>query len=200
MDASSDRNSLESTSIGLIAALRINDEAAWHRFVNLYGPLIYAWCRRAQVSQSSAADLVQQVFAKVLTGIQGFQYRRDTDSFRAWLWTITQNVLRDWQRGQGRHPGAMGGTSALDQLQQVPDQYPPQSSVVSDGRSDLVRRAYEQIKSEFPAHSLRAFELLIFDGCNATETARIVGQSPDAVRKAKSRILHRLRQAIGEIG
>ena len=52
------------TPVSLLERLRQpGDQEAWQRFVELYGPLIYAWSRRAGLQDQDAADLVQDVLS-----------------------------------------------------------------------------------------------------------------------------------------
>src|SRR5208337_2086701 len=51
------------TSASLLERLKLTDnQEAWRRFVQLYMPLIYRWATQVGLSQSEAADLVQEVF------------------------------------------------------------------------------------------------------------------------------------------
>jgi RNA polymerase sigma-70 factor, ECF subfamily len=42
------------------------EQEAWERFVSLYTPLIYAWGRQVGLQEQDAADLVQEVFVKLV--------------------------------------------------------------------------------------------------------------------------------------
>ena len=99
----------------LLEGIRLRDDAAWQRVVELYGPLIYGWCRRSNCSESDAQDVVQEVFAAVATHIDRLR-RESGDSFRAWLRTITRNKIIDqYRRRRGLVPAA-GGTDANAQI------------------------------------------------------------------------------------
>src|SRR5690349_2186455 len=87
-----------STSSGLLERAQAHDERAWARLVDLYGPLVYHWCRRAGLRAEDSADLVQEVFRSVYSGLGGFRKDRPQDTFRGWLWTISRNKLRDHAR------------------------------------------------------------------------------------------------------
>ena len=50
------------TSVSLLERLRDrSDEDAWHRFHDLYGPLIRSWLIRRGVNQQDADDVGQEV-------------------------------------------------------------------------------------------------------------------------------------------
>src|SRR5438874_593008 len=88
----------DSTSVSLLDRLkRRDDTAAWDRFVALYTPLLYHWLRRAGLQEHDAADLVQDVFAKLVVLLPNFSYN-PSQSFHAWLRTVVMNCRRDLQR------------------------------------------------------------------------------------------------------
>lgn len=193
------RESKQSTSASLIAGVRAMDDIAWQRFVDLYGPLIYYWCRQSGISDEDARDLVQQVFSKVLSGIGAFRLDGTGSTFRGWLWTITRNALTDFARARKNRGRGEGGTEALQKVQQIADLSEDPTTLTSPaGPSDLVRRAFDLIRGDFGATALKAFQLVIFEGYSSREAGRQVGMSADAVRQAKSRILRRLREELGE--
>ncbi|MDP7020026.1 MAG: sigma-70 family RNA polymerase sigma factor [Pirellulaceae bacterium] len=71
--------------------LRDNDETAWPRLVNIYGPLVYRWSRAAGLQPDDAGDVVQDVFGAVHACLPSFRRDRQSDSFRGWLWSISRN-------------------------------------------------------------------------------------------------------------
>src|SRR5262245_14207805 len=58
-----------STSAGLIARLRTGDASAWDRMVALYSPLVAHWCHKAGLQPDDRADVLQEVFRAVSSGL-----------------------------------------------------------------------------------------------------------------------------------
>src|SRR5262245_12114895 len=83
------------TSLTLLERVRAADPEAWRRLVELYGPVVQRWCRRAGLQESDTADVMQEVFRSVAVRVSQFRREQARDSFRAWLWTITRNKVRD---------------------------------------------------------------------------------------------------------
>ncbi|MFW6114341.1 MAG: RNA polymerase sigma factor [bacterium] len=189
-----------STSESLIGRLKSQEEDAWERFVDLYGPMIYFWCRYCRVSPDDAADLSQEVFRSVVTGVDNFRYQRDGDTFRGWLWTITRNTVRDAARGGQLSAEGQGGTDMQLFLQQIAENEAESGSVSSEvpGVSLLVRRALEAIRGDFNEQTWNAFRLTVFEGCSSSVAAQELGMNANAVRKAKARVLLRLREELGD--
>ena len=86
---------MHTTSISLLERLRRpGEEEAWARLVELYTPLLYYWANRTGLSETDAADLVQDVFVVLVAKLPEFLYDRGK-GFRAWLRTILFNKWRD---------------------------------------------------------------------------------------------------------
>jgi len=190
----------QGTSTTLLAGVRAHDEAAWRRMVDLYGPLVYYWCRQGGASDEDAKDLVQQVFAKVFTGLDGFRKDRPGATFRGWLRTVTRNAMCDHARAPQNRVTATGGTEAWERMQSLRDPALAESELSqAEELSDLVTRALELIRNEFPPRAMTAFQLTVMQGLSSAEAAQQLHATPEAVRKAKSRILRRLREELGDV-
>src|SRR5687767_5284737 len=95
---------MSTTSFSLLARLRRpGDEIAWQRFVSLYTPLLYHWCKSAGLNGGDAEDLVQDIFAALIQKLPEFEYDRKL-SFRGWLRTIVVNRCRDRHRRRNHEP------------------------------------------------------------------------------------------------
>ncbi len=88
---------------------------AWERFVSLYTPLIYTWGRHVGLQQQDAADLVQEVFLKLVKVLPSFTYDPHRGGFRRWLRTVTLNTWRDHRKRRGDRP-LPGNAAALADL------------------------------------------------------------------------------------
>ena len=65
----SDPGSVSST---LLERLKARRPEAWQRLVDLYGPVVYRWCRWSGVGAGDVPDVVQEVFTAIATHICGF--------------------------------------------------------------------------------------------------------------------------------
>jgi RNA polymerase sigma-70 factor, ECF subfamily len=203
MDAgisSSSEGSLEPSSISstLLERVRARQPEAWQRLVDLYGPVVYRWCRQLGVSQADAADVVQEVFAAVTADIGRFRRAGLGDSFGAWLRTITRHRVCDhFRRRQGR-PNADGGSSAYQQLlnlAEAAEESAPTPPVEKE--TPFARRVLDLVRAEFEKRTWEAFWQIVVEGRSPAEVAAAAGLSLPAVYQAKSRVLRRLRQELG---
>jgi RNA polymerase sigma-70 factor (ECF subfamily) len=189
-----------STSISLLDGLKAQKSEAWKQFVELYTPRIYRWCRSDGLSPDDAADVVQEVFTSVVKGIGGFRGEQPCGSFRAWLRSITRHRVVDHFRRRQGAPQGVGGTQAQQALLQVPEPPEMPQSEPPAAEDDAVwRRALEIVGAEFEDPTWRAFWRTVVDGQSPASVANELGMSLHAVYKAKSRVLCRLRDQLGEL-
>jgi RNA polymerase sigma-70 factor (ECF subfamily) len=195
------RPNAEVTSISLLERVRVRDDVAWRRLVELYSPLVFSWCRRSGLGDEDCRDLVQEVFAAVATNIAKFRREQAGDTFRGWLRVIARNQMRLFFRRGGGLMNAAGGTSANRQIQELPDNFLEDSDPDTDKReaSDVFRRALDMVRSEFEQHTWQAFWLTTVDERPSADVCRELNMTSGAVRQAKYKVLRRLRSELGEV-
>jgi RNA polymerase sigma-70 factor, ECF subfamily len=198
-DASEERAST-STSRSLLAGLHANDPGAWNRMVTLYAPLMWHWCRRMNLPEQEVPDILQEVFQAVTTRIGTFRKQRPTDTFRGWLRTILRNKVHDHFRRYKHELRAAGGSEAQLRLSQIPES--DRGIIESEDTPayrQLFHRALELIQTDFAERTWQAFWRVVVDGQSPQEVAAELAMTAGAVRVAKCRVLHRLRQELGDL-
>lgn len=187
-----------STSSSLLERVKAHDAVAWQRLVRIYGPLVYQWCRECGLQAQDIADTFQEVFSSVSLCVSQFRRERPSDSFRGWLWTITRNKIRDHFRSIQGQAQAQGGTAAQQQLAQLPERLLEDSEPSRTDAPEVTSeyRALEAIRAEFEDRTWDAFWRTTVDGLTAAEAAAELGTTPEAVYKAKSRVLRRIREEL----
>ena len=191
-----------SVSLTLLDELRARRPEAWQRLVQLYGPVIYRWCRQSSLAAEDAADVMQDVLAAVMVHLPDFRRDRPQDSFGGWLATITRNKIREvYRRRQGKAL-ARGGSTAQRQLAELADSPEPSEEGIrpdAESAACLSRRGLEMIRAEFEVRTWEAFWRVTVGGQSPASVAADLGVSVAAVYKAKSRILSRLRRVLAEL-
>lgn len=186
-----------SISQSLLEVLRRDEPDAWDRFVSLFGPLVYGWCRRAGLQGEDSQDVGQEVFQAVARTIGRFRRERPGDTFRGWLWTITRSKINDHWRRRQQEPAGLGGTTAQRRIAQIPDE--AEEPTDSSAETSLGHRALDLLREEFNETTWRAFWRLVVGRRSAAEVAEELGISRNAVYLAKSRVLRRLREDYGDL-
>jgi RNA polymerase sigma-70 factor, ECF subfamily len=188
---------MKTTSVTLLERVRGGDQDAWHRLFDLYGPLVLHWCERCGVSGPDADDVRQDVFRAVAGGVESFKRDKPGDTFRGWLRVVTRSKLINHLQQQQKHPEAQGGTDAQFKFQQIAQQELPEDT--PEEMSALYHRALELVRLEFEVSTWQAFWRAAVDGQAPAVIAAEMGVTSAAVRKAKSRVLNRLREELGDL-
>jgi RNA polymerase sigma-70 factor (ECF subfamily) len=179
------------TPASLLERLRQRgDPQAWDRFVKLYSPLLLFWARQTGLQASDAADLVQDVFVVLLRKLPEFHYDRQK-SFRGWLHTVVVNKFREWRRRAV--PVTTEGAEALDEVVAL-DEF--SAFQEEEYRRNLVQRALELLRPEFPERVWQAFWEYAVRGRPPDEVAAELGLRTGSIYAAKSRVMTRLREEV----
>lgn len=185
----------------LLERLKVKSPEAWRRLVYLFGPLVYQRCRRNGLQPADASDVFQEVFRAVAEDIGKFRRDGAGDTFRGWLWAITRNKLADFRQRQRKQPQATGGSDALEKLAQLPTGELARLADPSEPETpgDLYQRALKLIRDEFQEPTWKAFWHVAVDGRVPADVADELGMSVNAVYIAKTRVLRRLREELGDL-
>jgi RNA polymerase sigma-70 factor (ECF subfamily) len=188
----------QTTSLSLLERVRANDAEAWRRLVQLYRPLVLCWCTQRGVNAPDAEDVAQEVFAAAAS-LNRFHRDRPGDTFRGWLRGIARNqMLLLFRRNQGR-PQAAGGSDAWHDLQEVADPLPGPGEEESVEMGRLYAQALELVRGEFEERTWQAFWLTVVEDREPAALAAELGMTPNNIRQAKSRVLRRLREEVGDL-
>jgi RNA polymerase sigma-70 factor, ECF subfamily len=193
-----DASESSSVSSTLLVQLQLRRPEAWERFVKIYSPIIYRWCRRSDLLAEDAADVLQEVLTAVMHHLPEFRRDGAKDSFTGWLAAITRNKVRDLFRRRNGKAQARGGTTVQRQLAEIPD---PEKSIHPDAESVawLSHRVLELIRAEFETRTWEAFWRTSVEGQMPVNVAADLQMTVPAVYMAKSRVLRRLRQTLGDL-
>lgn len=188
--------SADQTSSTLLARVQAQEPDAWHRLVQLYGPLVYRWCRQGGFQEADAADVGQDVFQAVFKAIGSFQHHQQGASFRGWLRTIVRNKIRDFIRRKRPGGDGVGGSDAEAKLLELADSAgnEPENPAGPSDEHVLFRRAVDLVLLEFAEETRQAFLRVVVEEQEPAAVAEALGISVNAVYLAKSRVKRRIRQ------
>lgn len=187
----------DTTSLTLLARVQADHPDAWERMLELYAPLVRYWCRRCALSAEDTADIFQETFCSVASHVKAFDRDKRQGSFRGWLRTITSNKIRDHFRRQSGKAAAPGGTDAQLHLQSLPDPLAEEDEAAEDSlMSDALQRALGWIQGDYEERTWTAFYRSQIEEHATDDIAADLGLTQAAVRKAKYRVLRRLREEL----
>lgn len=184
---------MNTTSTSLLIRLRQpTDRAAWSRFVQLYGPLIYKWAQSTGLQPNDAADLVQDVMTLLLRKLPEFHYDKSR-SFRSWLKTVTLNKWREMSRKRSLPVSDVTASG----LARLPDAGAAKDEFwENEYRQEVVARAMAMMKSDFKPATWKACQRYLLGEGTPDELAAEFGVSVWTIYSAKSRLIKRLREEL----
>lgn len=191
-------SSNDSTSTSLLRRAVDHEPDAWERIMTVYAPLVRHWCRQAGIADHDIPDVSQEVFAAVSAKLVTFQAERAGTTFRSWMRGIARHKLL--HHFQDRGEPAAGGTDAHKRLQEVPT--PPDELELAEAPADVAgvfHRAVSLVRNQFEERTWKAFWRVAVEDHSPAEVAAELGITANAVRQAKSRVLRRLKEEMGEL-
>ena len=179
------------------------DDAAWGRFVDAYTPLVYNFCRKRGLQAADAADVAQDVMKAVAAALPRFDYEPRRGRFRDWLFRVTRSKLSNFHRVRQRHPVGSGETDVHELLQEQPDLGAADPAEAEGWQQSWRQQTFDWavkvIRDEFQAATWKAFWETAVEGRAVKEVGDELGMSAGAVYIARSRVLSRLREAVGQV-
>jgi RNA polymerase sigma-70 factor (ECF subfamily) len=163
------------------------DQGAWGEFAERYGRKIYAWCRHWHLQEADAQDVTQEVLFKVARRMQTFVYD-PSQSFRAWLKTVTHHAWRDFVEGRARAGNGSGDSSVLELLQTLPARDHLVGQLDEEFARDLLDEAMARVRLRVQPHTWEAFRLLAVEGLSGAEVAARLNMKVATAFVARSKV------------
>ncbi len=169
-----------------------SDPLAFAPLYEHYAPVVYHYCLRRLSHAEAAADATAIVFTKAIGALPKFtpDGRRESSTFRSWLFTIAHNVVIDARR-RNRHYVSLDASSttlATSPRLVDPGQSPEDLAVTAD-QNRQVRAMLERLPDR-----QRAIVELRLAGLSGAEIGRSLGMSESAVKSAQFRAYAILRE------
>ena len=181
------------TSLSLLQQISRNEPDSWARLTEIYTPLLSRWIRQHEVQPADADDLTQEVLLTVSSEIDGFRHTGREGAFRAWLKGILINRIRNYWRQKNRR--ATGDSAVQEQLRQLEDPASELSALWNQQHDEfVVRQIMQRARTEFAASTWKAFQQTAIENQPASDVARELQLTTNAVFIARSRVIRRLRE------
>ena len=173
------------------------DREAWESFVDLYGPIIFAFARHRGCAACDAADVVQEVLTKVTRRMRTFEFDPAKGRFRTWLYTVVKTHLIDRSRRESARPHLVmdaGTDQIINQRQDESED--PNEIWETEYRRQLLHRALPTLRAQFSHKTWTAFRRTALEDVDPAQVASELGMTLGSVYVAKSRVLAKLREKI----
>jgi RNA polymerase sigma factor (sigma-70 family) len=183
------------TQLSLLERIKCKDETAWIEFTNKYARVLQQWCRKWNLQETDAQDVVQDTLLAVMVGISSFEHR-GVGSFRAWMktiaWRCWKDVLSKVERRQNHEmlSGPDRTSTAGDELEAAFD-----AVVVQE----LLQTSMERVRERIEEKSWDVFRLTAIESHPAIEVADRFEMKIDAVYAARCRVQRMITQEFNRL-
>jgi RNA polymerase sigma factor (sigma-70 family) len=186
------------TSVTLLGRLRQfpTDQTAWSLFVDRYGRRILAWCRQWNLQDADSEDVTQTVLLKLADKMKTFDYD-ETRSFRAWLKTVTRNVLGDYCDSRKAVP--IGGEQTTELLGNLKAREDLVQRLDEEFDRELFEEAASRVKSRVTPKTWEAFERTAVQGEPGSDVSAALGMKVATVFVARSKVQKMLQEEVQKL-
>jgi RNA polymerase sigma-70 factor (ECF subfamily) len=171
----------------------LDRQVGWNEFVTIYGSVIAGFARNAGVPPQEVDDILQDVMLGFFRQANSFEYDPSRGRFRGYLKTVTLNSIRD------RHRRKRPAVGLPEQFDPASDDDRLQATWDHEWTSNLLRRAMEKVKATVQPKTLEAFDRYGVRGEPIASVAAALDMSEAAIRHAKMRIMHQLRDEVNKL-
>lgn len=172
----------------LMERYQSGEEAAFEEIYARYGKKIYGFLMRRLRHPDDSAELFQETFLRVHKGRSLY---RPEMPFKAWVYTIANNLVRDRVRAKARS----GAFRALNE-EENSEGNSIVEGVTPDGSDKLL--SFKEAFAKLTDDQREAVVLSRFQGLRYEEIGRVMGRSTEAVNQLIQRAMHHLRECIDE--
>ena len=152
-----------------------------------YVDWIFAFCKQRLATKQAAEDATSLVFSRMLTSIDRFEPR---PTFRAWIFTIAQNIVTDSYRRASR---IQFGPLDEEWDGATTDRSPEDLAIANDDR-DFVH----QLMTHLTADQRRVVELRLAE-LSGPEIQAVLGKSRAWVSTTQHRAIKNMRKAADQL-
>lgn len=196
------------TRLSLIALAKKNEPEAWQIVADLYSPLISYWAwKKGVVCPHERENIVQEVFRRVIHGLDTFTKVENKGTFRGWLRTITNNLIYSNRLGEERLK-AIGGSDWQQALNNIALDEPSVGSLLDSVSSDgsdsvenglIFRRIMTWVSNEYTPTQTNTFTRVVIEQRPAREVAEDLKISVNIVYQTKCRMLAKIREVFKDL-
>ena len=177
------------------------NRSVWGQFVGRYQPMILKYARRFGLTAADAEDAAQQAIIAFCTAYQEGKYDRDKGRLRVWLFGIARNQIRNVikKKGRRREVQVVNDASETDFFVRETDDDTFERIWEEEWRDAVLRQCLDEVRKEFDAKTVQAFEQFAWKGKPAQQVADELGVTANAVFIAKHRIMKRIRELLPQM-
>ncbi|MFO0880982.1 MAG: sigma-70 family RNA polymerase sigma factor [Gemmataceae bacterium] len=188
------------TRLSLLGILRRDpsNQEAWGRFVDQYGPKLYAWCLRWHLQDADAQDVTQNVLLRLAEKLRDFQYDASR-SFRAWLKTLTNHACADFHQSRKRQVSPAGDSEISRLLENMEARQDLLQRLETEFDRELLELAMAQVRLRVAPQTWMAFHLTAMEGLSGAEASARINMQVAQVFVARRRVQKMLQEELARL-
>jgi RNA polymerase sigma-70 factor, ECF subfamily len=184
------------TRVSVIVGVCRRDPERWSEFDSIYRPMLLTFLLKRGLDDSSASDVVQEVFVKLLGKID--TYDRARCKFRTWLFGLAKNTMIDHARRRGAYKKAVDGWAV-----QMLHASPSDSAKMAEEwdrfhRQKILQHALTEVRGRTSPRVWYCFEQRLLRDRPGALIAAELGLEPNAVFANSCRVLKKIRAVCQE--
>jgi RNA polymerase sigma-70 factor, ECF subfamily len=149
----------------------------WEEFIDKYTPLIYGVCRRNNLQNADAEDITQDVILKVISKLKSGEFTYDSrHRFRAWLATVTSNLIID-----GFRKARKARKDHVDYLETIQEDSLARSAQQAVDYEYFLGQALEKLEKNSTPWNWKVFSVRVLGLKSAKEAGEELGTTPGNV-------------------
>lgn len=188
------------TNLSLLGRLRNSpvDQQSWCEFVDRYGAIVFAWCRKWGLQIADAEDVTQTVLTDLARQMTHFEYDAQ-GCFRSWLKTLAYRAWCDFLGKKNRmdrkalHPDVL----ALLESQEAMDDF--MVRIDQQAQVELLEKAMEIVRLQVHPKTWAAFEKTAIKNLPGKLVAEQLEMNLGTVYVAKSKVVKHLRKQVEKL-
>jgi RNA polymerase sigma factor (sigma-70 family) len=183
---------LEKSDAELVKACQHGDESAWNELVERYQRLIFAIPRRAGLSESQSADILQEVF---LTLFQKLDEIEQPERIRSWL--VTTSKFKTWgtvRSKKGFHSPETEEELEFEMASLKDDSPLADEKLIELEEQHLIRTALKELEER--CRKILAMIYLTEPSASYAEVAEAIGVGATSISPLRSRCLKKLEKIL----
>lgn len=183
---------LEKTDAELFKACQRGDESAWDEIVERYQRLIFAIPRRAGLSESQSADILQEVF---LTLFQKLDEIEQPEKIRSWL--VTTSKFKTWgtvRSEKGLYSSTTEEEMEYEMASLKDESLLPEETLIQLEEQHLIRTALKKLEEK--CQKILSMIYLSEPPASYAEVAEVIGVGATSISPMRSRCLKKLEKIL----
>ncbi|MFH1614956.1 MAG: sigma-70 family RNA polymerase sigma factor [Planctomycetota bacterium] len=183
------------TSTRLLEELQSsNDGDAWQNMCTSFLPMLISFAKRLGLPASYAEDAAQETMVAFVKAFRAGNYQKERGRLHNWLFGIAYKVILNMRRKLPKEQLISDNHTGTCFWELIEDENAVKHTWNTEYRRFLLRHCLQHVRKKFSAETFKAFELHSLSEIPASEVARQLNISANAVYIASCRVLKELRQ------